>query len=166
MESYPFVIWWVFSIDTHSVLTGSGRGDFVETMLASDMLPSLRIINQGSGVRVHDLSSAPEDHPGSSALEFHRSILILAARLGLLARDLRQTVAQSYRRQTQVSHAEAMQRRQRVEQLRNCLRRTWEAQLPTSDAMSCCNELVPVKSRGILEHVSCSQDRQLTSSPI
>lgn len=33
VEQYPFLIWWVFSIDTHSILTGSGAGDFVGTVV-------------------------------------------------------------------------------------------------------------------------------------
>ena len=143
LERYLFVVWWVFSIDTHSVLTGSGRGEFVETMLNGDVLSSLRV--PGSTV---------DRHARPSVLEFHRTILILAARLGLLARDLRQVVTQSYGRQAQMSHAERMHRRQRVEKLRDSLRSVWNTQAPEYVAMGCSNEHVPVHARGIFEHVS------------
>ena len=101
-------------------------------------------------------SDSSSDHPGPCVLEFHRSILVLAARLGLLARELRQTVAQCYGRQDQATHAGMTQRRQRVEQLRDRLRRTWKSQAANFDAMGYSNKTVPIHSRGIQEHVSCS----------
>lgn len=153
-ENYSFVIWWTVSIDTHSILTGSGRGDFVKTMLASGILSDPSIAGQASTFDFDNTSTASTAHPGPSVLVFHRSILILAARLGLLAQEIRYSVAQSYGRQTQASRAEVIQRQHRVEQLRNSLRETWELQAPTFDAMGYCNENVPVQSRGIFEHVS------------
>ena len=160
MESYSFIVWWVFSIDTHSVLTGSGSGDFVRTMLANNRMSSLSMEGQVSNLSFSDSSS---DHPGPSVLEFHRSIVVLAARLGLLARELRQTVAQRYGRQDQATHAERTQRRQRVEQLRDRLRITWKSHAANFDAMGYSIQNVPIHSRGIQEHVSCSALRQYTS---
>ncbi|CAF9924658.1 MAG: hypothetical protein HETSPECPRED_005644 [Heterodermia speciosa] len=149
MESYSFVVWWVFSIDTHSVLTGSGSGDFVMTMLANNRMSSLSMECQASNLSFSDSSS---DHPGPCVLEFHRRILVLAARMGLLARELRQKVAQGYGRQTQATLADITQRRQRVEQLRDRLRRTWKSHAANFDAMGYSNKTVPIHSRGILEH--------------
>lgn len=160
MESCSFVVWWVFSIDTHSVLTGSGRGDFVTTMLADNRMSSLPTEGQSSNLSFSD--SSP-DHPGPCVLEFHRSILVLAARLGLLARELRQTIAQCYGRQNQATHADMTQRRQRVEQLRDRLRRTWKSHAANFDAMDYSNKTVPIHSRGIQEHVSCSALRLYTA---
>ncbi|KAG7007118.1 rRNA-processing protein FCF1 [Physcia stellaris] len=151
-ENYSFVIWWTVSIDTHSILTGSGRGDFVKTMLASGILSDPSIAGQASTFDFDNTSTASTAHPGPSVLVFHRSILVLAARLGLLAHEIRYSVAQSYGRQTQASRAEVIQRQHRVEQLRDSLRETWELQAPTFDAMGYCNENVPVHSRGIFEH--------------
>ena len=142
----------MFSIDTHSVLTGSGRGDFVTTMLADNRISYLSMEGQASNLSFSDSSS---DHPGPSMLESHRSILVLAARLGLLARELRQTVTQCYGRQVQATHIDLKQRRQRVEQLRDRLRRTWKSHAAQFDAMDYSNKTVPIQSRGIQEHVSC-----------
>lgn len=155
-ENYSFVIWWTVSIDTHSILTGSGRGDFVKTMLASGMLSDPSILGQASSFDFDNTSIASVAHPGPSVLVFHRSILILAARLGLLAREIRDSVARSYGRQSQASRAEVIQRQHRVEQLRDNLQETWGLQAPTFDAMGYCNEKVPIHSRGIFEHVSHS----------
>lgn len=165
-ENYSFVIWWTISIDTHSILTGSGRGDFVKTMLASDMLSHPSILGQASNFDFDDTSVASTAHSGPSMLVFHRNILIIAARLGLLAREMRHSVAQSYGRQNQASRAEIIQRQHRVEQLRGSLRETWELQAPTIDAMGYCNEDVPIHSRGIFEHVSHSAYRKSLSISI
>ena len=156
LGSYSFVVWWVFSIDTHSVLTGSGRGEFVETMLAGDLLPSPEIPTAGFSPRFSNSNSAQKTHSTPSILDFHRVILILAARLGLLAQDLRQTSAQSRKRKAQSSHAERLRRRQRVEQLRDTLRRTWDHHANRYAAMGYGNEQVPVNARGVFEHVSPS----------
>lgn len=101
-----------------------------------------------SSLRLPDSGTRP------SVLEFHRSILILAARLGLLARDLRQAVAQVQGRQTQISHTERIHWRHRVEQFRGNLRKVWNSQLPQYIAMGYSNEHVAVHDRGIFEHVS------------
>ena len=93
-----------------------------------------------------------DTHAAQSELEHHRSIALLAARLGLLARDLRQ----ENRRQPNAfgSAAELMRRQQRVAELQDLLRRTWHAQVSVSEALGYCNRHVPVQSRGVFEHVS------------
>ena len=123
------------------------------TMLANNRMSSLSMECQASNLSFSDSSS---DHPGPCVLEFHRRILVLAARMGLLARELRQKVAQGYGRQTQATLADITQRRQRVEQLRDRLRRTWKSHAANFDAMGYSNKTVPIHSRGIQEHVSCS----------
>ena len=156
LEIYPFVIWWVFSIDTHSVLTGSGRGDFAETMLAGNTLPSLSTHGRASMLTFPKSPNVPHDNPELSVLDFHRIILALAARLGLLARDLRQILPPSRGRHAQVLHAEITQRRQKAEELRHNLRDTWNTQASVFESMGYGNDTVPIESRGIFEHVSQS----------
>ena len=78
----------------------------------------------------------------------------MAARLGLLARDLRQAAAQSHGRQAQIPHAERVGWRQRVEQFRSNLRKMWDSHTPRFSAMGYSNEHVAVHDRGIFEHVS------------
>lgn len=151
LEAHSHVLWWIFAIDTHSILSGSGRGDFVQSMLGSDrFLPSTGYFAIGStkysGQESLDSRQAP------SVLDFHRAILIMAARLGFLAQDLRQSGSRPYDRQGQESNVHVMQREQQVMHLRDDLRRTWNRHSPTFVAMGYSNDSVPIEARGIFEH--------------
>lgn len=154
-EPYPFIIWWVASIDTHVVLSGMGNGEFVETMLRNNMLPSgmdpqypYDTIRRNSPSR--GLSNEHEALP--SALAFHRRPNVLAAELGLLARDLR---VEESRNPHDRSQAMVRRRQERIGALQDTLRRTWNVQMPASVASGYCNQVMPVGARGIFEHVSC-----------
>lgn len=154
-EPYTFIIWWVASIDTHVVLSGMGNGDFIETMLQQNMLPS-GIDPQNPYHTFHDSPSdgslAPiENGALPSALAFHRRISILAAELGLLARDLRAEEKRSAHNRNQTV---ARRRQERIGVLQDTLRRAWNVQMPVSVASGYCNQVLPVGARGIFEHVS------------
>ena len=146
--------WWVFAIDTHSVLSGSGQGDFAELMLRNGTLSAPVQYGQAVYCGGSPFSKSFVNDPGRSILEFHRIILTLAARLGLLARDLRAEYAQNYHHQGQSRHLGLVRRQQQVMQLQDTLRKTWKAHLPNFVAMGYSNESVSVQSRGIFEHVS------------
>ena len=155
-EPYPFIVWWVASIDTHVVLSGMGNGEFVETMLRNNMLDS-GIDPQNSGP-TYDYRSpsrglaSPNVHEAlPSALAFHRRISILAAELGLLARDIR---AEEKQHPNDRSRAAMQSRHERISVLQDTLRRTWNVQMPVSVASGYCNQILPVGARGIFEHVS------------
>ena len=149
-EAHAFIVWWVFAIDTHSVLCGSGRGEYVEATLQSDLLPPINppvlsphtAINSPhtGGHSTTNLQAAP------LILEFHRIILIQAARFGLLSRDIRAETAQDPECGLTYHH------RQQVDDLRARLMQTWDTYTPRFKAMGCTNELLPLSSRGVLEH--------------
>ena len=149
-ENHGFVVWWLFAIHTHSVLCGSGRGEYIEAMLNSDLLPPInpQIPSPDTTVSAplpnnnisSDLQAAP------SMLEFHRVVLIQAARLGLLSRNIRNEGAQDPQPNLSYHH------RQQVEDLRDRLMQTWNAYMPRFESMGCTNRLLPLASRGILEH--------------
>lgn len=148
-EVHSHILWWVFAIDTHSILSGSGQGDFAQSMLRSDQfLPSTGYFTIGStknpGQESLDSRQAP------SVLDFHRAILIMAARLGILARDLRQSDPRSSNRQE--LHVYVIEREQQVMHLRDDLRRTWDTHSPAFKAMGYSNDSVPIEARGIFEH--------------
>ena len=92
-----------------------------------------------------------EARAAQSELEHHRNMSLVAARLGLLARDLRQENAQ----QSDIFGAptELMRRHQRIAELQNLLRHTWHAQVSASEALGYSNRHVPIQSRGVFEHV-------------
>lgn len=155
-EPYSFIVWWVASIDTHIVLSGMGNGEFIETMLRNNMLPSG--MDPQNPYHTYDYSLAsrglasPDGHEAlPSALAFHRRIGILAAELGLLARDLR---AEEKQNPHDRSRAVIQSRHERIGVLQDTFRRTWNVQMPVSVANGYCNQILPVGARGIFEHVS------------
>ena len=155
-EPYSFIVWWVASIDTHAVLSGMGNGEFIETMLRNNMLPSG--MDPQNPYHTYDYNSpyhglaSPSGHEAlPSALAFHRRISILAAELGLLARDIR---AEEKQNPNDRSHAAIQSRQERIGVLQDTLRRTWNVQMPVSVASGYCNQILPVGARGIFEHVS------------
>ena len=153
IECHEHIVWWVFAIDTHSVLSGSGKGDFAGSMLRNGALSPWVHHGQASDSRRSCVREPSDNDPGRYVLECHRTILTLAAQLGFLARDLRADYAQPYRLQGQARSMEALRRQNRVMQLRDTLRRTWDAQSPSLVAMGYSNESLPMEARGIFEHV-------------
>ena len=155
-EPYSFIVWWVASIDTHVVLSGMGNGEYIETMLRNNMLPSG--MDPQNPYHTYDYTSpscgiaSPTGHEAlPSALAFHRRISVLAAELGLLARDIR---AEEKQNPDIKSHAVRQSRQERIGVLQDTLRRTWNVQMPVSVASGYCNQMLPVGARGIFEHVS------------
>ena len=133
-----------------------GNGEFIETMLRNNMLPSG--MDPQNPYHTYDYSLAsrglasPDGHEAlPSALAFHRRIGILAAELGLLARDLR---AEEKQNPHDRSRAVIQSRHERIGVLQDTLRRTWNVQMPVSVANGYCNQILPVGARGIFEHVS------------
>ena len=152
-ESHAFVAWWVFAIDTHSVLCGSGRGEYVEAMLTSDLLPGIhpRVSSpdMAASIPLPNSTISPDLQSAPLILEFHRVILMKAARLGLLSRDIRDEATQDNSEDPCIP---SYQRRQQVEDLREHLMQTWNAYMPRFEDMGCTNDHLPLASRGILEH--------------
>lgn len=151
-ERYSFVIWWTCVIDTHALLTGGGNGNYLETLLKHHMLPALNNPMRQSGTLKPDSPQLDDGEKPPSILEFHRMITIRAARLGLLARDLRQEASQHENQP--LSAKEVCSRRQRVDQFRSRLVKIWSSHLAAFKALGYTNDFVPVRDRGIFEHVS------------
>ncbi len=162
-EHFDCITWWVFHIDTHAVLCGSGTGEFVEGMLNNGLLTQ-RVDGRRSSSVSSDESMSYEARAAQSELEHHRSISLVAARLGLLARDLRQGNTQ----QSDIFGAppELMRRQQRIIELQDLLRRTWHMQVAASEALGYGNHHVPIANRGVFEHVrgNSSFDSRCTSA--
>ena len=154
-EPYSFIVWWVASIDTHVVLSGMGNGEFIETILRNNMLPSG--MDPQNPYHTYDFSSpsyglaSPNGQEAlPSALAFHRLTSILAAELGFLARDIR---AEEKQNPGDRSRAVLQSRYERIGVLQDRLRRTWNVQMPVSVAYGYCNQVLPMGARGIFEHV-------------
>lgn len=116
------------------------------------MLPALNNPMRQSGTlrQASPLSEVIDKAP--SILEFHRVITIQAAHLGLLARNLRQEIARC-EDHIELSK-EAHFRQQRIHDFRNRLSLIWNTNLTAFKALGYTNDCVPIKDRGIFEHVS------------
>ena len=133
-----------------------GNGEFIETMLRNNMLASG--MDPQNPYHTYDCKSPSRGLASQyghealpSALAFHRRISILAAELGLLARDIR---AEEKQNPDDRGHAVTQSRQERIGVLQDTLRRTWNVQMPVSVASGYCNQMLPVGARGIFEHVS------------
>ena len=151
-EPYNFVIWWVANIDTHVVLSGMGSGEFIESMLRNDLLPS----GLGSDLQHSPSNRLPATNemvPLPSSLSFHRRICVVIAQLSILARDIREEARKLLPHQPNPDTIARWHRR--IEALRDTLRRTWNGQMSEHIAQRPdSHQLLPVNARGIFEHVS------------
>lgn len=148
-ERYSFIIWWMFVIDVHAVLTGGGNGSYAESLLNSNLLPETPNPVQRASPTT-SFSPRVKMEPAPSALEFHRKIYVQAAKLGFLARDLREEIVQHGR--NPLTEREILFRQQRTVRARDALELTWNAQAPSFSTLGYANDRVPVKNRGIFEH--------------
>ena len=151
-ERYSFIIWWMFVIDVHAVLTGGGNGICAESLLNSNLLPDSPRPDQRAGLAGSFSPCCAENELAPSVLEFHRKIYVQAAKLGLLARDLREEIVQHGG--NKLTEREILFRQQRTVRARDLFEQTWNAQAPIFSALGYANDRVPVKNRGIFEHVS------------
>ena len=155
-ELYPFIVWQVCLIDTNSVLSGTGNGEFVGTMLRSNLIPSGDEHPLALGLAIASLPSISAETL-RSVIDFNRTVCILAAHLGLLSREIREKIAQydtGNHPQPNPLQTDILHGRQRIMDLQARLRRTWITQMPAQLALSYNNEGLPEKVRGIYEHVS------------
>lgn len=139
-------------IDVHAVLTGGGNGICAESLLNSNLLPDSPRPDQRAGLAGSFSPCCAENELAPSVLEFHRKIYVQAAKLGLLARDLREEIVQHGG--NKLTEREILFRQQRTVRARDLFEQTWNAQAPIFSALGYANDRVPVKNRGIFEHVS------------
>lgn len=156
-------MWWIFAIDTHSLLTGSGKGEYAESILRNGVSSLVVPRRQAFGSRRLSVAEVSGRDRENSVLDFHRTILMIAARLGLVARDLRAEYTQVYDHTAETANMRFLRRQQQVTQLQDTLRQTWHGRLPTLIAMGHGNKMVPVEARGIFEHVSSLPSHSLLS---
>jgi hypothetical protein len=88
-ERFPFVVWWVCNVDLDALFSGAGSGEFVGSMLKTDLIPppSFHLFPLGldgsSIVYAEELESLP------TILQLDYEVTILAVRLGLLSHEFR-----------------------------------------------------------------------------
>ncbi|KLJ07578.1 hypothetical protein EMPG_16936 [Blastomyces silverae] len=88
-EKFPFIIWWVCSIDLYALFSGTGTGEFIGAVLKNDMIPSPRFHLYPLGPDGTSIIYPEERGILPTILQFNHDIFVLAARLGLLASEFR-----------------------------------------------------------------------------
>src|SRR5215469_6635614 len=88
-ERYPYIIWWVCNIDLYALLSGAGTGEFLSTMIKSNMLPKPEFQLYPLGPSGYSIIYPEETDSLPAILHLHHETFVLAARLGFLAADLR-----------------------------------------------------------------------------
>ncbi|KAI9814741.1 MAG: hypothetical protein M1827_003007 [Pycnora praestabilis] len=155
-ERYPFITWWIWIIDTYAVLSGSGDGKIVNSILSNNLLPLAQEQLPSPGSNALNYVYPDEEALLPSILEFYQKITILATRLGQLALELRTEAAQRYFTDTPMAApTEAMLTRQRrIRDIREAFQRALIAELPeyiSADWLSTgCN--LPPRVKGMFEH--------------
>lgn len=152
-EPFPAVVWWVCIIDIHALLSGSGKGSFIANMISQGQVPTT-----GDLLRTPELveSSARTTDEASmmpAVADFHRSISLLAAELGFLAKDLRKFSTQDLQEQPRARVARIGLWQQQVLAVRDKLKRTWRTQIPYAVATDPRDQALPARIRSLFEHV-------------
>lgn len=136
LEAYDFLIWLVCRIDIYALLSASGTGIFVEVLLKENMLPApertLPPISLGQDVALY-----PDEQPFSpQLLRLNQEVMLVALRVGQLARDLRAEAKIRQLEGQNKSVPEAvfvMNRQTRIQNLHRALEQSqasWKARFP------------------------------------
>ncbi|KAL2386352.1 hypothetical protein RJZ90_000748 [Blastomyces dermatitidis] len=88
-EKFPFIIWWVCSIDLYALFSGTGTGEFIGAVLENDMIPPPTFHLYPLGPDGTSIIYPEERDILPTVLQINHDIFVLAARLGLLASEFR-----------------------------------------------------------------------------
>ena len=133
-EPYPAVLWWICKIDILALLSSCGNGDFIDDALRTDSVPTVATFLQSSCAGATSLRRIADRELLSSVLTLCRKTFLLAAEIGELAKQLRQSSAgggpPSRTRPSDISLIEARRQVPRLrERLRECADGAWPAEL-------------------------------------
>lgn len=136
-ERYPFIIWWLSLIDIDAIFSGASAGEFVATLLRSDLIPppSYHLFPLGvdgsSVVYGNELDTLPV------ILQLDYEVSMLAVRLAILAREFRET-------------GDGRMRHGQIYELQEALRGLWAT--PTIMLISQNTDRLPLRPKRLFEH--------------
>ena len=88
-ERYPFIIWLVCNIDIYAVFSGAGSGEFVGTLMKNNIIPPPDSHQHPLGTDGSSIIYPEESDTLPTVLQLRYNVSVRAARLGLLAQELR-----------------------------------------------------------------------------
>lgn len=152
-ERYAQLVWYICMTDILVALCGCGSGGFVKAMLQYGLFPidTRLVVSAASGMVRNE-----ESEYMSLVMNFDGEIAVMAARLGLMARQLRRDAEQ----QTHVDETSfvSMQmgpghRQQQISVIQQDLRWKWH-QKPPELMLGIRHNTLPAKVQGYYDHVS------------
>ena len=153
-ERYPFITWWICNIDLYALFSGAGRGDFVGTMLREEMIPPPGFHLYPLGPDGSSIVYANEINTLPTILQLNYEVTLIAARLGLLAQELRQEAMVNTGKEvgSRQRHYDTRIRLSRVFELQESLRALWLVESVVLIGQQV--ESLPIRSKQLFEHVS------------
>ncbi|KAL4996842.1 fungal-specific transcription factor domain-containing protein [Aspergillus recurvatus] len=116
-ERYPLIIWLICHVDLYALFSGAGSGEYIRAAIESHLLPGAESLLYPAGVEDNRVKYPGECITQPLATGLYRECFLLAARLGLLAAEVRAS---------KVPYMETMHRE--LESLRGGLRQLWNSQ--------------------------------------
>jgi hypothetical protein len=152
-ERFPFITWWICNIDLYALFSGAGTGDFVGTMLNNDMIPPPSFHLYPLGMDGASIMYVEETDTLPIVLQLNYEVTVLAVRLGLLAKELKQEA--SHRTSSfslHEQHVDIRMRQSRILELQEALRQLWVA--PNIMLLGQRLDLLPRRSQQLFQHAS------------
>lgn len=123
-ERFPFIVWWICSIDLDALLSGLGTGEFVGHMLKNDLIPPPSFHLYPLGADGSSVVYPEERDTLPTVLQLDYEVTLQAIRLGLLASEFRADPAfETY--DTRQREATIKVRQNRISDIQEGLQHLW-----------------------------------------
>lgn len=150
-ESYPFMIWWIFVLDTYACLCGSGRARFVQTVHRFNMLPSPETQLSPLSPTRTDAYLPDEANMLPHLLVLSQGTVMYAANVAQMAYSFRTQATEQHTGSETYAHWQARCLQAQAE-MNAFWANTYPAFLPRDTPNACLN--LPHRPQMVLEHVS------------
>lgn len=139
-------------IDINALLSGSGSGDLIKALMQSDMVPTVDEM-QDSPPFINPGTFQTRENPDTMATAWvlQREISIVAARIGLAAKEMHEVAS---RRQGRLDRELVGQWQQQASHLRNLLKQTWNTNLEQRLKAGANSGTLSEGIRGLFDYVS------------
>ena len=139
----------------YALFSGAGEGGFVGTMLKSDIVPPPSFHLCPLGPDGSSVIHPEETETLPMILQLNYDVTLLAVRLGLLARELRQEASEhnfAADLLSQGGHIDVKFRQGRVQELQDAFRQLWL--VPNVELLEQQRHLLPKRSKQVFDHAS------------
>ena len=153
-ERYAFIIWVVVNLELQAIFCGISSGDFINTMLETDMMPPPSYHLYPSGLDGSSVIYADEANSLPVILQLNYEVSVLAARLGQVARELRkESLDQAYPDNSGL-RSDTKMRQRRLFELQEAFRQLWQAPTIILISQAANARSLPARSLEMYQQVS------------